>query len=189
MKRSTSLTELLCQVKDKRRKQGTRHSLSDILLITILAHMSGYIGYRSIEDFCKRYESDLHQLLGYPKHGIASYSSIRRVIMDLDFNVVATLFYKWIRGRVHIKRGEWVQIDGKSMAGTIEEYSSKYQNFVALVSLFMNRTGVVLSAMTMNNKEQSEINIVRQLLDQLKLKNVVISMDAIHCQKKHLTKL
>ena len=41
----------------------------------------------------------------------------------------------------------------------------------------------------MNNKEQSEINIVRELIKNLELKGIVLSIDAIHCQKKRLEKL
>lgn len=189
MKKSASLTELLCEIKDKRRKQGTRHRLSDILQIVIIGTMSGYYGYRSMEDFCDRYESELMEAMGNPRHGLASYSSIRRVIMELDFNIVAQKFYKWIRSKVRIQKREWMQIDGKGINGTICNYDSKYQNFTSLVSLFMDRTGIVLTVQQMNNKDQSEIISVRELIAALELKNIVLSMDAIHCQKKRLSKL
>lgn len=189
MKKSTSLTELLCQVKDKRRKQGTRHELPEILLTVIISTMSGYYGYRGMEDFCLRYEKELRKALGSPKHGVASYSCIRRVLMDLDFNVLSHKFNQWIRGKIKIRKREWLQIDGKGLKGTITDYETKHQNFINLVSLFMNRTGIVLMAQTMNNKEQSEINTVRKLIEQLELKGIVLSMDALHCQKKRLAKL
>ena len=89
MKKSVSITELLCQIKDKRRRQGTRHSLENILLTVIIGIMSGYHGYRSMEDFCERYEEELNATLGYPKHGLASHSAIRRVVMEIDFNVLS----------------------------------------------------------------------------------------------------
>ncbi len=188
MKKSTTLTALLCQVKDKRRKQGTRHSLSDILIIVIMATMSGFNGYRSLEDFCEKYQDELMEALGYPKHGLASYSAIRRVMMELDFNIVSNKFHQWVRGKIQIRKKEWMQIDGKGMKGTMTNYESKYQNFVNLVSLFMDRTGIVLNALQMNNKDESEINVARQLINTLTVKDIILSMDAIHCQKKHLIK-
>ena len=109
--------------------------------------------------------------------------------MDLDFNVLSHKFNQWIRGKISIRKKEWLQIDGKGLKGTLTDYESKHQNFINLVSLFMNRTGIVLMAQTMNNKEESEINIVRNLIDQLELKGVILSMDALHCQKKRSTKL
>lgn len=183
MKKSASLTELLCQVKDKRRKQGTRHSLPHIMTIVITATMSGYEGYRSMEDFCTRYKEELLEVLGQPKHGLASYSSIRRVMMTIDFNKVSYLFYKWIRNKIKIDKKEWMQIDGKGIKGTVEYADNKYQRFISLVSLFMDRTGIVLNVQQMNNKTQSEINVVRQLIGGLALKGIILSMDAIHCQK------
>lgn len=146
--------------------------------------MSGYNSFRSFEDFCENYEDDLSNALGNPKHGLPSHSCIRRVVIDLDFNVLSQKFYQWIRGKVEIKNKEWMQIDGKGIRGTMTDYGNKYQNFLNLVSLFMNRTGIVLTVKQMDNKEQSEINIVRQLIEGLTLKKIVLSMDAIHCQKK-----
>ncbi len=183
MKKSASIQELLCQIKDKRRKQGTRHSLENILLTVIIATMSGYHGYRSMEDFCDRYKDDLHLVLGQPRHGIASYSSIRRVIMEIDFNILSQKFHQWVRGKVSIRKKEWMQIDGKCIKGTLKDYNSKYQNFISLVSLFMDRTGIVLDVRQMHNGKQSEITVVEDLIKQLSLKDIVISMDALHCKK------
>lgn len=189
MKKSVSITELLCQVKDKRRKQGTRHSLENILLTVILATMSGYTGYRSMEDFCERYKDELNSVMGHPKHGLASYSAIRRALMEMDFNVLSQKFYQWVRPKVNIRKCEWMQIDGKGMKGTMEDYESKHQNFINLVSLFMNRTGIVLNVRQMDNGRQSEISVVQELIAQLTIKGVTISMDALHCQKKLLLRL
>jgi DDE_Tnp_1-associated len=183
MKKSTSLPELLCQIKDNRRKQGTRHSLENILLTVIIGTMSGYYGYRGMEDFCARYKDQLCEVLGRPKHGIASYSSIRRVLMDLDFNVLSSKFYQWVRGRVKIKKKEWLQVDGKSIKGTVCEHDSRYQNFISLVSLFLDRTGIALKVYQMENWLQSEITVVQKLVTELELRDIVISMDALHCKK------
>ena len=36
----------------------------------------------------------------------------------------------------------------------------------------------------MENKNESEINVVRELIELLDLSGVVFTMDALHCQKK-----
>jgi predicted transposase YbfD/YdcC len=77
-----------------------------------------------------------------------------------------------------------MQIDGKGIKGKMTNYSNKHQSFLNLVSLFMNRTGIVLAVKQMDNKLESEINVVRELVKELGQKNIVLSMDAIHCQKK-----
>jgi len=70
MKKSKSIQALLYQLKDNRRGQGKRHSLDNILLTVILGTLSGYHGYRGMEDFCTRYNNELRSILGNPKHGM-----------------------------------------------------------------------------------------------------------------------
>lgn len=186
MKQPVALTELLCQLKDKRRKQGRRHSQSDILLTVIIATMSGCRGYRSMEDFCIRYQRQICHALGHPRHGVASYSSIRRVLMEVDFEALSRIFYEWTLSRTIIEKGDWLQMDGKGIKGTVNGYNTKLQNFTSLVSLFMNRTGLVLNVRRMENRQESEIRVVQCLVNELEIKDVTISMDALHCQKKRL---
>ena len=53
------LREELKRVKDPRRGAGQRHSIDVVLMITIMATMSGYLGYIAIGDFSKRYKQEL----------------------------------------------------------------------------------------------------------------------------------
>ena len=96
MKKTISLTNLLSKIKDKRRKQGTRHTVTTILVIVILSTLSGYNVYHALDDFMIRYKKELKELLKSPKHGLPSYSAIRRVVMNLDFNIVSQI------GRAHV---------------------------------------------------------------------------------------
>ncbi len=49
--REFNLREELRTLKDKRRKQAQQHPVDVVLMITIMATMSGYQGYRAIGDF------------------------------------------------------------------------------------------------------------------------------------------
>jgi len=109
-------------------------------------------------------------------------------MISIDFNAVSEKFYQWISSRVSIKKGEWLQMDGKGISGTITGYETKYQNFVNLVSLFINRTGMVLKSQQMDNGYESEIDVVREMVNELDLRGIIISLDALHCQKKRLNK-
>jgi predicted transposase YbfD/YdcC len=53
-----------------------------------------------------------------------------------------------------------------------------------MVSAFSHDRGEILGIKVIENKKESEINVVQDLLVLLDLKNVVLSMDALHCQKK-----
>ncbi|MBK8845652.1 MAG: transposase family protein [Bacteroidetes bacterium] len=89
----------------KRRKQGTRHSFENIYVIVILSTMNGYIGYRGMEDFMIRFKTELESVLKSPTHGLPSYSSIRRVMQHTHFNIVSSIFNRWIRSQVKLKKG------------------------------------------------------------------------------------
>jgi len=53
-----------------------------------------------------------------------------------------------------------------------------------MVSAFSHDRGEVLGLKAMENKRESEIFVVQDLLALLDFKNVVFTMDALHCQKK-----
>jgi DDE_Tnp_1-associated len=183
-KNKTSLIALLSKIKDKRRASGKRHELIHILIIVIMGTMSGYEGYRGIEAFIERFELELIDLLQIARKEVASFSTVRRVLISIDFNQLSWSFYKWIKPRAKIKKGEWLSCDGKGMKGTMTDYDRKYQNFVSLVSMYCHRAGIVLSAKAMNNKDKSEIEVLRELIEALDITGVVITADAVHCQKK-----
>ena len=106
--------------------------------------------------------------------------------MDLDFEALSDIFDEWSLSRTTIRKGDWLQVDGKTIKGTVNNSNTKFHSFTCLVSLFMDRTGIVLKACKMENHKQSEITVVQRLVSELEIRDVVISMDALHCQKKLL---
>ena len=72
---------------------------------------------------------------------------------------------------------------GKGLKNTVSDCYSQEQNFVTMVSAFSHYRGEILGIKVMENKKQSEIAVVRDLLELLDLKGVVFTMDALHCQK------
>jgi hypothetical protein len=184
MRNKPTLITLLMKVKDKRRAAGRRHQIIHILLIIILGTMSGYEGYRGLESFVERFEEDLIALLKIKRREVPSMSTIRRVMMSIDFNQLSGAFYRWSKSRVKIGKREWMICDGKGIRGSVSNTYNKQQNFVNLVSMYCSRVGVALFSVALNNKEKSEIVALRELIAALDMDGVVISADAIHCQKK-----
>lgn len=79
-----NLIEQLKQVEDFRTKDGRRHRLWLVLLFVIMGTMNGYVGYRAWGDFVRRHSRGLIKAFGIEKHGVPSYSTIRRVVMGVD---------------------------------------------------------------------------------------------------------
>lgn len=179
-----NLIEQLRQVKDFRVKDGQRHQLWLVLLFVIMGTMSGYVGYRAWGDFVKRHREPLIEIFGIQKHGVPSYSTIRRILMGVNFDSLAITFNQWAKNYVHLERAEWCGIDGKSIKGTVQDYKSEYQNFVSIVSVFIGKRGQVLGMDKLDNKDNSEIATVQSLVAALDIEGVIFSLDALHCQKK-----
>lgn len=182
--RKRSIINFLGAIPDVRRKAGRRHSQEHILLIVLMSIMSGYHGYRGIGDFIERNKDDLIKYLKPAKDRLPTFYTIRRVLIELDFEVFSKAFYEWSKQYVEIGEGEWLSIDGKAIAGTVESMSDQYQSFVNLVSVFVSGQKMVLANAKVINSKESEIPAVRQLIQTLDLEGTVFTIDALHCQKK-----
>lgn len=180
----SSLIEHLRQLEDFRTTDGRRHPLWLVLLFVIMGTMSGYVGYRAWGDFVKRHRQVLIKKFEIQKHGVPSYSTIRRVVMGVDFDKLATSFNNWARNYVDLDESEWCSVDGKSIKGTVQNYEKSCQNFVSIVSVFASKRGLVVNMEKLENKEESEIAVVQNVIASLDIKDVVFSFDSLHCQKK-----
>ena len=74
----------LNELPDIRRGAGQRHQQDFVLMIVLFATMSGYIGYRAIGTFIKKHNKDLIELFKPKKNRVPSYSTVRRVLMQLN---------------------------------------------------------------------------------------------------------
>jgi similar to tr len=170
-------------VSDARRLQGQRYSSVSLLLIIILAILRGKYAYREIGRFCQLNERVLVAKFGFKNHRVPSHVSIRSFILGADFSSIQAAFHEWTRDYVTIETGEWISIDGKSIRSTTSDYSSEYQNFISLVSLFCCKREQVFHVEKLENKKGNEGKTVEDLLDLLDLKDVIFTMDALHCKK------
>jgi hypothetical protein len=93
--RDKSLIDYLKQIPDERNAGGRRHPLWLILLIMILGIMSGYWGYRGLGRFVERHRRQLIETLEIPAARVPSYSTIRRVMMQLDYQALTQVFNEW----------------------------------------------------------------------------------------------
>ena len=65
----------------------------------------------------------------------------------------------------------------------MEQSDTGYHSFVNMVSVYSQRQGVVLAVQAFESKSTSELTIVQKLLEALALQDVVVTLDALHCQK------
>ena len=85
LKYMLSLIEKLKQVKDFRKDKGKRHPLWIVLVVIILGTMLGYSGYRELGEFAKNNRHRLSQQFNIIPERVPSYSTIRRVMMGVEW--------------------------------------------------------------------------------------------------------
>lgn len=178
-----NLFETLSELSDHRRAQGRMHDLRFTLILVIMATMSGFFSLRAIGDFIEKNKADLIKTFKPNKDRLPSYLTVGRVLQHIDFNELNNAFYSWATNRIKINEREWASIDGKAMRGTISDYSREQQRFISLVSIFSSKQKQVLSTGKINNKKESEIPKVKELITMLDLQGIIFTLDALHCQK------
>ncbi|MBE9019233.1 hypothetical protein C7Y66_06365 [Chroococcidiopsis sp. CCALA 051] len=130
-----------------------------------------------------RHQLVLLELLRLPNQRLPSLSTIRRVMVRVDYQSFTQAFNAWAQEAFAPMPNEQIAIDGKSIKASLSDYDSAYQDFVSVVSAFSVAQGVVLGLESMRNHDTSEIKTVELLLDKLELKGVCFSLDALHTQK------
>ncbi len=180
----TNLVEELKKIKDFRIDEGKRHPLWLVLLIVIMGTMSGYLGYRALGDFVTRHKAALIQTLKVPKDRLPSYSTIRRVMMGIDFEEFISVFNKWAIANSSPEERRWYAVDGKTLKGSHKDVEEAYKDFIQIVSVYSTTVGLVVGMAEWLRQESSEIVVVQNLIKTLGLEDAVFTLDALHCQKK-----
>lgn len=183
---TANLIEALKQVEDFRSARGKRYPLWVVLLLVILGMMSQAQGYCSLEAFARRHQEALIAALGLSLKRLPSDSTFRLVLQQLDYAQLLEVFNQWARQQIEIEPGTALSIDGKAITGTLVEHKATQQNFMSLVSLYCQQQGVVLQAQAFENRHQSELEVVQHLLKVLHLEGNIVTLDALHAQKKPL---
>lgn len=181
--KQNNLFLMLSDLEDFRRGQGRMHDLPMILMIFIMSTMSGFNGIRPAGDFIKKHKKELIELFKPKKGRLPSFQTIARVLENINFDKLTDIFHRWASSRVVIKKNEWCSLDGKAIGGTVKNPHDCHQQFTSLVSVFSSKQKQILAAGKVELGKKSEIETVKQLIEMLNLKDVILSLDALHCQK------
>jgi len=178
-----NLRKELATLKDKRRGQAQQHKIDVVLMITIMATMSGYQGYRAIGDFAQRYKKQIVKYLKLEKDRVPAYATVRRVVQEIDHKKFGDIFTKWMKHYMKKSNSQWIAVDGKAIKGTKQKEDDK--KLAHLVSFFASDSQEILIARKTADKS-NEIPLVQKMMEEFPLKDMIITLDALHCQIKTL---
>lgn len=178
-----NIESFIKKVKDPRRKQGVRYPFSALVTMMLLGVASGHSGYRPLSRFMEANLTFFEKHF-FLKYGVPTYGMLRDLIEGINKQEIVHLFNEWSAQTIKIEPGEWVSGDGKLLISTITDVHNSKQDFVSMVSLYAQDLGLCLFIQDYQSKKKSEIHVLEAMLDHLKGKEVTITLDALHCQKK-----
>lgn len=171
-----SLCEQLKTLPDSRRQKSVDYPLHEILFIALCAMLSGAEAFTEFEAFGRTRRRWLGRFLPLDK-GIPSHDTFRMVFALVDPKAFNEFFIRWTGGLCKDDGSEIIAVDGKSLRG-----SSKDQA-VHLVNAWAVENHLVLGQVKTDAKS-NEITAIPELLGQLKIKDAIITLDAMGTQKK-----
>ena len=169
-------------------------ALSHILLFSILAIASGANSYRGVHTFIKIHLSALNAAFGLSWKKAPVHSAIRYILKGLDPEAIELAFRKHAAileegkasrqspdGEKDSAQGGVIAIDGKTLKHSFDNL--KDRKAAQILNAFSTQTALVLAHVEIDDKS-NEIPAAQKLLSELNLTGRVVTLDAMHCQKK-----
>lgn len=169
---------------DPRHERNRKHLLADILVIAICAIVCGCEGPTAIRRWARCREDWLRRFLPLP-NGIPSRDCFRRTLIALQPQAFQKCFEVWISERVAVDKENTgprlVAIDGKTCRGSHDR--GKDLGPMHIVSAWASEEGLALGQVATEEKS-NEITAIPVLLEQIDLKQSLVTIDALGCQKE-----
>jgi predicted transposase YbfD/YdcC len=174
------------ELKDPRtHNHNFRHNIFDILVITVLATICGADGWVEIERWGEAKQDWLSTFLELP-NGIPSHDTFGRLFSILDPQEFDKCFSSWLKSlNVDLKK-EIIALDGKTVRGSGNK--RKNEPPIHLVSAWAAKNRLMLAQIRTEGKS-NEITAIPKLLDLLNIKDSVVTIDAMGCQKSIAKKI
>jgi hypothetical protein len=164
------------------RKNRVRYTHpGEILFLSLLAVMSGANSFEDMAWWMKERKREIARLLERPFKAPA-YTTIRNIYNGMETAAIEALQRQWVEPCAKEHSGlTLVAADGKTMRGsTNREMNEKARH---IVSLFLTENRLTLTQ-NQTDQKSNEISAFVALLENLNLTDCVITMDAMHTQKK-----
>jgi len=178
------LIEILKEIEDPRSYHGKEYQLWQILLVSILSILSNGKGYHDIRTFLEVHYEKLNAIFNFNWRQLPDESAIRKIIVRVPPEEIESAF------RLHSMRCapsdiQHVCFDGKALNGSFSH--TRDTRAARVFSAFCTHNQIVLAHLPLAQDKDHEIPAFQEFIMSLSLKDVVVTADALHCQKKHLS--
>lgn len=173
-----SLYEHMKAVDDPRSLRAKKHDLAEVLTCIVAGYVTGHITLRRCLGWCRRHVKWLRKRGLSLKNGIASLSTVSRLLAGIDEELFLFVFIQWI-GKIVQTKGVHLAVDGKAVKGAAAKV--KGERAPMFLNVVEAATGLVLAHLPISDKE-SEITSIPELLKYLNIQGSIITTDALGTQ-------
>jgi predicted transposase YbfD/YdcC len=170
----------LRKVKDVRQAWKTKHSLEEILAISIAAMICGADSISKIVQFAQLRERWLKKYLPLP-NGIPHRLTIWRTLSALNPSALEEIFNRIMKKLQKVSAGAVVALDGKKYF--TETGEDNVTRMLYIVNAWNEANGLTLGQVRTQEKS-NEIKAIPELLRILKIRGSIVTIDAAGCQKE-----
>ena len=183
---------LLDKIPDFRDKKLIDYSLSNLLLISLILIMKGeFKSFSYASQYISVYKQDFIKMGLIINDKVPSHDTLRRMFMLLDANSIKEIiinnlnsFLTKILNNYSSSKKELISIDGKEFKGSGRSINSKKKmNNKNVLNVYNSSKEICIYSNPLDDKE-SEIKEAQEILNKYNLKNIVVTGDALHCQKR-----
>jgi len=188
------LRSALAGVADPRKRRGVRHGLVGVLTSVVCAVTAGARSFVAIAEWVADLPAEVSAALGVDQR-CPSESAIRRLLGRVDADlfdaVIGGFVQRLCATRAPAGRRRVLAVDGKTLRGSRHATTDGEVAGKHLLAVIDQHTRVVLGQVDVEGKT-NEITAFIPLLDTLTgidLAGTVITVDALHTQREHVTEL
>ena len=183
---------LLDKIPDFRDNKLIDYSLSNLLLISLILIMKGeFKSFSYASQYISVYKQDFIKMGLIINDKVPSHDTLRRMFMLIDANSIKEIiinnlnsFLTKILNNYSSSKKELISIDGKEFKGSGRSINSKKKmNNKNVLNVYNSSKEICIYSNPLDDKE-SEIKEAQEILNKYNLKNIVVTGDALHCQKR-----
>jgi predicted transposase YbfD/YdcC len=175
-----SLYDRLEGLSDARDARGKRYPLAVVLMLIILAKLSGEDRPSGIAAWVRHRQSELIELLPLTRETLPCANTYRNVASQaVAVEALQQLVSAFLREQPQAGWSVLVTIDGKTLRGS---WSKEHPAGVHLLAAYLPGEGLVLMQVAVDQKT-NEITAAPQLLKCLDLRGKIVMGDALHTQR------
>jgi len=180
---TTSFLNYFSDMPDHRQAGKVAYRLDEVLLLALLATLSGAEGFTDIARFGQKKVDLLRRFLPFA-NGTPSHDHLGDIFAALDPGAFRRCFVAWVGGLIGAAP-EVIAIDGKTSRRSGRKGG---KDAIHMVSAFAARQRLVL-AQTRVSEKSNEIVAIPALLDMLAIEGAVVTIDAMGCQRNIARKI